>query len=178
MRAALCVFIIALCTSKGVGSAEASGSTPPSEYAVKARILRLLLDYAQWPSDTQISKRKIIIGIIGDSPFDAYLGQQFASPQDQASKTLIYQANPSNLERFDAIFICRSESDRLNGILFSTKDKPILTMGDTRDFAARGVMINLIVTKGKINIEVNLKATRASKIEINSHLLKSAKIIE
>ena len=54
---------------------------------------------------------------------------------------------------------------------------PILTIGETPGFAARGGIINLTLEDNKVRFEVNIGAAKQANLNISSRLLALAKIV-
>ncbi len=163
----------------GVLLAQPAPANPTGEFQQKARILSLLPEYITWPADSGQSGRPLVIGVVGDSPFGSHLDAFFTPGQPQSRKgRVLYLNNLRAIETCDVLFICESESERLYEILRRVKDRPILTMGASPDFARRGVMVNLVLDRGRIGLEVNRTACRLSRLEVSAHILKNAKIIE
>ncbi len=173
--------------TEGMGLSQAEPrpvqSVPPKpmkEYEAKARCVSLLLlpEYIKWPAAGQEGGLRVL-GVIGECLFKKDLNELFAPGKPASRKArLVYLTNFRTLESCDALFICESESERLYEILRRIKGRPILTLGDTPDFAQRGVMINLALERDRIGLEVNLPVLRLSGLELNSNVLKNAKIIE
>lgn len=150
-----------------------------AEYQLKARYLSILPDYVKWPEGQGHGKRPLVIGVIGDSLFEDYLNDLFAPGKPHSRNgRVVYLQNRQALETCDVLFICESESEWLYEILKKVKGRSILTIGDSPDFARRGVMINLVMERDRIGLEVNLPAVRSSNLEISSHVLKNAKLID
>ncbi len=57
------------------------------------------------------------------------------------------------------------------------KGLPILTIGDSPNFARRGGIINFILVDDKVRFEINVEAAKQANINISSRLLSLAKII-
>lgn len=149
------------------------------EYQVKARYLSILPDYTKWPSGSGPEGRQLVIGVVGDSPFGNHLSDLFTPGKAMSRKgRVVYLQNRQGVEQCDVIFIPESESDRLYEILRKVRGRPILTIGDSPDFARRGVMINLVVDRDRVSLEVNLTTLRSAGLEVSAHILKNAKIIE
>jgi len=161
------------------GSVQNPGPRLQGEYQIKARYLSVLPEYIQWPSRSGKATHKLVIGVIGESPFENHLDDLFAlgKPQSKTGK-VIYLTNLQGLETCDVIFIPESESDRLFEVLRKVKGRPVLTIGDSPDFARRGVMVNLVLDRDRLSLEVNLTSIRNAGLEVSAHVLKNAKIIE
>ena len=60
----------------------------------------------------------------------------------------------------------------------ATRNKPILTLGDTKGFAEKNVLINLYAESKQYPFVINAAAFRESGLKIDYHLLDMAKIVE
>lgn len=161
------------------GIVQNPGSRLPGEYQIKARYLSVLPEYIQWPSGRAKAPRLLVIGVIGESPFENHLDDLFSPGKPQSKKgKVLYLPNLQGLEACDVLFIPESESDRLFEVLRKVKGRPVLTIGDSPDFARRGVMVNLVLDRDRVSLEVNLTSLRNSGLEVSGHILKNAKIIE
>ncbi|MDP2876812.1 MAG: YfiR family protein, partial [Holophaga sp.] len=139
------------------------------EYRLKARCVRVFPDYVTWPADCGPKNRPLVIGVVGESPFGNHLNDLFSVANQQQNKPqLLYiTKNLRAIETCDVLFICETESDRLYEILRMIKGRPILTIADSPDFARRGVMINLVMDRDRISLEVNLPILRLSELQVS-----------
>lgn len=80
----------------------------------------------------------------------------------------------SEITNSHILFISESEEYQLKEILDYTRNKDILTVGDTGGFADKGVIINFNILKGAINLEINRDAEKESGIELNPQLFEIA----
>ena len=81
------------------------------------------------------------------------------------------------MEACHILFISSSEEERLAKIIETLKDSSILTVGEVKQFAQRGGIINFIVKENKIRFEINVDAAERAKLKISSKLLKLAIIV-
>lgn len=170
----ICMAMLSLPFAAGLGQV----LSKQPEYHVKALCLGALADYVTWPGSQDRSK-PLVVGILGTSRFERHLEVLYATKPIKGRKVeLTYLSSPVGLNRCHILFICDSESERLSNILRLLRGRPVLTIGDTPDFAHRGVMINLVMVNERIQFEVNLNAAKASGMEISSHVLKLAKLVE
>ncbi|OQY59592.1 MAG: hypothetical protein B6245_05805 [Desulfobacteraceae bacterium 4572_88] len=65
------------------------------------------------------------------------------------------------------VFISESEEKRLSEILANTKNRPVLTVGDTKGFAEKGVIVNFYLDEKKVRFEINESAARAAGLSIS-----------
>lgn len=162
-----------------LGTAVAVWATQPSrspEYEVKAKVLRTLGSYVNWPPASRREGQPFVIGILGDSPFEHHLDTQARGKVVHNRKVQVVYLRTLHTESIlacDLLYICESEYDRVVDILRICKGKPVLTVGDSPGFAGRGVIINLVVSTEKVGFEVNTRAAKESGLEINSIILAS-----
>lgn len=151
------------------------------EYHVKAQYLGTLCDYAQWPGANGVGDKSqpFRIGILGESPFQDFLGTIWSTKKIQGHKVAVrVSSRVMDLLDSNVIFICESESDRLTEILRAIRGKPILTIGDTTEYANRGVMVNLYMQQKQVRFEININALRASGMSISPQVLNLARIVK
>lgn len=152
-------------------------SAPLPEYLAKARILRLLLDYVEWPKD--MSDKPIVIGVLDPSPFGNYLSKVTENVVIQGRPLVLRSLRGSGrLEGCDVLFIPENADISLNSLLRGLQDKSVLTVADTPGYSQRGVIVNLALRDNRIRLEVNLGALKKSGIIISPQVLKGATITD
>ena len=75
------------------------------------------------------------------------------------------------------LFISSSEEKRLAKILEILKDSSVLTVGEMKQFAQSGGMVNFTIKENKIRFEINVDAAVRAELKISSKLLKLAEIV-
>lgn len=148
----------------------------PTEYQVKAAFLYNFVKFIEWPPTHNDSE--IILYVLGKDPF----GSAFDSIKQKRikGKKLVVKRISSirDLEDCSMLFISSSEEANIKDIIGAIDDLSILTIGDTKGYANRGVIINLYLEKKKTRFEVNLDAVKNTDIVISSKLLGLAKIVK
>jgi len=76
------------------------------------------------------------------------------------------------------LFISKIDDTQLNSILEIVGSVPVLTISNTTDFAAKGVILNFYETESKTPFEVNFKSLKKSGVYIDAILLDNVKIVE
>lgn len=158
----------------------AAAQTPISnEYKIKAAFLYNFSQFVVWPTEAfPEAQTPMVIGIIGEDPFGAYLDELVHGEQVN-NRPLIVQRyqQVEEIRICHILFVCQSETKRLEEILARLKDRTILTVGDMDAFAKQGGMIRFVTDKNKIRFRINVEAAKASKLTISSKLLKPAEIV-
>jgi hypothetical protein len=88
-----------------------------------------------------------------------------------------YISKPEEIGNCHILFISKSIDKELEEILAVTRGKPILTIGETKGFAEKGVLFNLYIRRDEIRFEINALAMRESRLIPASQLLSVAKIV-
>jgi hypothetical protein len=149
----------------------------PGEYEVKAAFIYNLAKFVEWPGKSLDNISTLTLYIIGDDPF----GTDMDAIKDKLIKgkrIVIKQIySPDDLKNAGILFISSSEKEQLRDILKGISSLPILTVGDTKSFAQRGVMVNFYLENSKIRFEINLEAVNLAGLKISSNLLRMGTII-
>jgi uncharacterized protein DUF4154 len=153
-------------------------ASPSKEYQVKAVFLFNFAQFVEWPSAAfGGAERPLVIGILGEDPFGPYLD---ATVRDEtvANRPLEVQRyrRVDEIKTCHILFVSQSETNRLDQILTTLKDRSILIVGDGDDFVQRGGMIRLATSQNKIRLIVNVEAAKAANLTISSKLLRAAEL--
>lgn len=151
------------------------------EYKVKAAYLERFTRFIEWPEETALSdtNQEFILGIIGKSPFESILEEDYAKQKIKNHYVQIREISDiKEISSCHILFICESENENLQNILAKTKTEPVLTIGDTEGYAQKGVLINMFLDSNKIRFEINYKAVQQSGLRISYKLLNVAKIVD
>jgi hypothetical protein len=137
--------------------------------------------FIEWPANTGVadSSKPFIISVIGESQFGKELQDIYSSRTILNKKVEIrYIVNIGDISGSHILFISSSKSDELGAILSYARTQPILIIGDTSDYAKRGVHINFYQENKKIRFEINDIDLKKSGLKASYHLLSLGKIIK
>lgn len=152
------------------------------EYLLKAGFLEKFARFTDWPETTVPADpgSPFVISVIGESPLQGSLEKLYATEKiKNRPVTIRYISSPAGIDGSDLVFIAESEKKHLDKLLEVTRGKPILTVGDTKDFARRGCHINFYITaQGTLHFEINLAKVKESGLHMQLVLLEIAKIID
>jgi hypothetical protein len=152
---------------------------PPPEYLVKAAFLYNFAKFTEWPATAFAGPRAPLrLCVLGADPFGPAL--ESIAGKKVKDRTIV----TSRFERADGVegchvlFVSASEGERLDGILRSLRDEPVLTVADVPGFARSGGIVNLKTVENKVRFEINLHAGQRAGLRFSSQLLKLAEIVE
>lgn len=159
--------------------AQTAGSSDSSEYLIKAGFIYNFANLLQWPASAfSKADSPIVIGILGTDTFGGMLDEVLAGKKVNGRSFLVKHLKwGMELKDCNIVFVSPSETVHLEEILRLLKGLPILTIGETPNFARRGGVINFILVDDKVRFEVNVEAAKQADINISSRLLALAKIV-
>ncbi len=178
MRGALAALVLAAAPAMAAGAAAALPDARGREAAVKAVFLFNFTRFVDWPGASQRAGSPLVIGVLGADPFGPALDAAVRG-EGVAGRRLVVK----RIERIedaidcDEVFIAASEEPRLGRILEVLEGKPVLTVSDIPGFAARGGMIGLVPSDGRVKIQINPGEAKAVGLRISSKLLRPAEIV-
>ncbi len=159
-------------------SASAEPTDPVREYQIKASFLYKFLLFVDWPEkNAEQSEDTMIIGILGKDPF----GDAFFPVEGQhiKGKTLVIKrfnddTSHEILRKCHLLFINTAIKERMNEVLNSLKNHPVLTVGESEDFFSSGGMIHIFTKQNRVIFEINTSVAERVGIKFRSKLLRVA----
>lgn len=157
-------------------------SAQTNEGYLKAVILWKTTQYIEWPEDADINDKStpFTIGVIGENPFGTALQDLYLSGGQKIKGKpveIIYVYEFNQIDQCDILFISASEKKNLEDILTYTKDKAILTIGDTKKYGVNGVHINFYISMNKTRFELNESSIAEEGFKVDYHLRNIAKLV-
>jgi hypothetical protein len=153
-------------------------SAPDREHRVKAVFLFNFAQFVVWPESAFVGPAEpLVVGILGDDPFDAYL--------DEVVRGEKVNNRPIEVRRFrkledvkacHVLFVSPSEASRMESILASMKQRHVLTVGESDVFFRKGGMVNFATENGKIRLKINLEQVQDAGLTVSSKLLRLADV--
>jgi hypothetical protein len=179
MKAIRYIAACLLCVALSIPSGAQTGGSASSEYLIKAGFTYNFAKLMQWPDAAfPQADSPIVIGLLGADPFGNTLRDVLAGKTVNGRGFVIKQLKlGTELKDCNNLFVCASETAHLDEIFSIVKGLPILTIGETPNFARRGGIINFILEDDKVHFEVNVEAAKQADITISSRLLALARIV-
>lgn len=146
---------------------------------VEAVFLFNFAQFVDWPAEAfPDPQAPLVIGILGKDPFGRFL--------DETVRGETVRGRTFRVDRYHRVeevkdchilFISRSETKRMDGVLAALKGRPILTVSIGDDFDRPGGIIRFILDESKIRLSVDLEAAQGARLTFSSKLLRSAAIV-
>ena len=164
---------VALMFLPGSGSLAQKAET---ENTLKADCIFRFSQFVEWPSRVFTnSEAPIVIGILGQDYLKAKIEQLIAGQIVQHRHLQVKLCNAlEEAERCHILFISRSESNAVKGILAAVAGKSVLTVSDIDSFSSHGGMIRVLGEGSRIRFRINSNVAEKEGIIISSKLLRLA----
>jgi len=179
--ACICPFL--MCFALGRGQ-----SQDREEYTVKAAFVYNFTKLIQWPETAFDSDEKdFTLAVFGDE----HLKESFQTIDGKTSSGRIisirypdpgaknYKAYyEKTLADSQIVFISRHTGlEQVVRILNDIGDRPVLTIGEDKNFSRAGGIIQFFTRNDHLHFEVNIKSAEAHQLKFSSRLLKLAVIV-
>lgn len=165
-----------------VASIFAGDPSPESssvEYQIKAAFMTKFVKFVTWPPGVfNDSDGPFVIGIFGDDPFGSIMDDATADLTMKKRRFTIKRFDhPQDVDNCHILFIGKCSENQFQHILKTLSQKPVLTVGEMRQFDLRGGMINFIIKDNNVRFTINVDAARSCGIEISTRLLRMAETV-
>lgn len=156
------------------------GSGAPTEYQVKAVFLFNFTQFVDWPDSAfEEPDAPLIIGVLGNDPFGAVLDEIVAGETVRGRPLAVRRyESVTETDGCHILFINLPTMSELSGALERLRMRNVLTVGDAREFASAGGVIEFMSVDNRIRLRVNLDAAKQANLAISSKLLRPATIVK
>ena len=168
-------------TLLGLLAPPAAGQPPvSSEYQVKAVFLFNFAQFVEWPERAFAkSDSPLVIGIVGEDPFGAYLDDLVKGEKVGARPLVVRRGQrPEEIPDSHILFISRSVGADLPKVLEQLRGRSVLTVSDVDTFNRLGGIVRLATEAGKIRLKIGVDAARAAGLTISSKILRPSTIVK
>ena len=169
-------WIASLTAAAGL-AAQVSAQTPAiSEEELKAVFLFNFAKYVSWPAKA-FPEGKLRLCALADASFtrkiDAVIGGETVN-----GRPVVRPAAPP-IQRIaqtcNILFIGASEQAQVADVLAAVRATPVLTVGETDAFRARGGMVTFVKDGERVRFDINQTEAERAGLAISSRLLRLAR---
>jgi hypothetical protein len=150
-----------------------------SEYDLKAAFLYNFTQFVTWPNDVFIDPdSNFNICIFGTDPFAESLNNLVEN--EYVGKHPIKVVHINQEQQFKSchmLFIAKDKIASIQNLDSQLGLMPILTIGDSLDFADKSGVIGFGLNEQRIKLRINLSAATARHLTISSKLLRLSEVI-
>jgi hypothetical protein len=151
----------------------------PAEYEIKAAFVYNFAKFVQWPAAAFAQPQSpLIVCLLGDDRFGPALDAIDRKTAQGHEVQVRRRVGLNDARSCHILFIAQSERARVGNVLGAVSGFPVLTISDIDQFAEAGGVIGLYEEDNRVQFAINLEQARAALLQINSQLLKLAKIVK
>jgi len=155
------------------------------ENEVKAQIILNLPLVANWPEGTLPDDGKVRLCTLSDGKVSHYLKLMAAQPSYADHIVFVPHIRDQQVRQCQVLFFDKQDAARMEALLETIGQAPVLTVGTTRNFARQKGMIGFLNTQKSIGLfsqknvkfEINMRQTSATGITLDPLLLELAEKI-
>ena len=150
---------------------------PLTEYQLKAAFIYNFAKFVEWPPEAFPSASSpLIIGIVGDNPFQDNLEQVVENKSINGHKFQVKRFKSlADVRSCHILFVSATERKRLAEILRAVRGAPVLTTSDLDYFLSAGGMIQFLMEGNKVRFAINDSTAKEAGLRISSKLLNLAR---
>jgi hypothetical protein len=147
-----------------------------TEYRIKAAFLYNFSRFVDWPEVIQQPDR-FTICVLGSDPFGNAIDSLAGKAVHGKQLDILRLPGKAVAGECRVVYISDSESGRIDSILASLGNRPVLTVSDSAAFTGKGGMIRLKLVNNKVRFDINIDAAQRAGLTISSKLLSLATIV-
>lgn len=152
----------------------------PSEHAVKAAVLLRAAKFIEWPAAAFAGPGgPFVVCVVGDEDsaraFDALEGKRVDHRRVVVRRIT---GDMLDLRQCHAAFFPHDFTADVDYALGKLEGTPVLTVGESNEFAQRGGSLALVTRDHRVNFTINAGALRRAGISVSSQLLQLATVID
>jgi hypothetical protein len=150
--------------------------TVAREYAVKAAFLVNFAEFVGWPADARETDEPVTIGVIGGDPFGGALDGIVAKKNANGRRYVVRRCKDlDDVEACHILFVTNTDAERTREIVRGLLERPVLTVGETKEFAQCGGIVRFFVHEDRVRFEINEAAARRARLKLSAKLLRLQK---
>lgn len=149
------------------------------EYPLKAVFLLNFAQFTDWPTNSfDDADSPFVMGVLGNDPFGSVLDGVLRSESWKGHKIIVERfRRVEDVKTCHILFICQSETARLDAIVAHLKGRPVLTVSDIEGSAYRGVAVRFLTDNNKIHLQINVDSLKDAGLNMSSKVLRVAEIV-
>jgi hypothetical protein len=150
-----------------------------TEQDVKAVFLYKFTNFVEWPATAAPSPDAFRICIVANKEMTAVIERTMQGESVNGRRVeTIAPASPSAARNCHMLFVGHGEMPRAEPLLAAVRDLPVLTVGESEDFLAKGGAIGFVLDDNRVRFDINVENARRGGLSVSSRLLQVAHRLE
>lgn len=163
----------------GSGREVTAQGNATSEYQVKAAFLFHFAQFVDWPPETyKDTASPLTYCTAGGDPFQGGLDASMNGKTIGGRPIrVLHLKEAGESQGCQILFLGIADKKLVSATLAKLNGSPVLTVGESINFAQGGGMIGFLLEDNKVRFEINLEAAERAKLKISARLLALAKTV-
>jgi YfiR/HmsC-like len=147
-----------------------------NEYDVKAAFLLSFVRYVAWPPEVfRDLTDPLVICVLGRDPFGRILDDMTAGKAIEGRSLVVRRiTDAKNAVGCRVLFVASADRKLAFALPDASLESGILTVGETGNQVASGMVLNFTLEEGKVRFTVNMEAADRERVRLSSRLLALA----
>lgn len=176
LRCALAAVLLA--AAPGLGGPDADGSEGSEQRratAIRVALIFRFADHVEWPEEAFAGpETRMRFCAVGEDTLDRGLEVLAGRHCKSREVEVVHFPSVRELTFCHVLYVSPSERPRQRQLLDALATSPVLTVGDTKDFAESGGMLELVEKVNGLAFEVNPGAAKAAGLVVEPSLIRLA----
>lgn len=143
---------------------------------MKGLYIHNIIKYVEWPDELKLPVTDgISVCVLGEEKVKTITNALPQKPIRNRAVTVVNFSKGGNPKDCQVLFISNSENWRVKSVLAAMASDPILTIGDDKDFAKTGGMVQFLVEDDRLAFEINFATAQKAGLHVSSQLLQLAR---
>jgi hypothetical protein len=160
-------------------SAAPARAQPVTEQDVKAVFLYKFTNFVEWPATAWPAAEPFRLCVVAQKEMTTIIERTMKDEtvNGRAVETTVV-TGADEARRCHILFIGRTEMSRAPVLLAAVRDRPVLTVGESEDFLAKGGAIGFVLVDKRVRFDINLGNAKRGGLHMSSRLLEVARRLE
>lgn len=147
---------------------------------LKAVFIERFTRFVDWPEEalSNIPQEKFVLCVFGEDEFLDVASKVYATQKILQHQVIVKTVDLDQVKNCHILYLPFLSQTKLVEVLSQLNGEPVLTIGDTRGYAHRGVQINFFYINDQLRFEINEAAMRKADFQVSYKLLSYAVIVE
>jgi len=145
---------------------------------IKATFLYNFTRFIEWPGPAPVSA-PFRLCVVADATMEQAIERAVKGESVQGRPLVMDKPQtPQDAEGCQILYIGRSEHQRAAPLLAAIRDLPVLTVGDSPQFAEHGGAIQFVLVQNRVRFDINLTSADRANLKLSANLLRVARNVE
>jgi hypothetical protein len=156
----------------------ASTAQTASASSLRAAFLFNFAKFTEWPADALGPAAPLVICVVGDPAAATVLEHSTRTQTVGGHRIVVWQGlGEGPIQSCHVLYFAMTAERQMRALLDSVRGAPVLTVGESPQFAENGGSVQFFRENDRMRFAVNIDAVTEQKLRLSSQLLSLAKLV-